>query len=126
MAHKTLVGGTAYEITGGKTLVGGTAYSIAGGKTMVGGTVYDISFKLSGIKFMITGLISGTYRVEEGTTWSEFIYSDRCPPDLGIFGPRVMFEHEGHSDPMYTNDNILVRSSDAIIPGHTYKIQCMM
>ena len=44
MAHKTLVGGTAYEISGGKTLVGGTAYSIAGGKTLVGGTAYDISF----------------------------------------------------------------------------------
>lgn len=44
MAHKTLVGGTAYEISGGKTLIGGTAYSIAGGKTLVGGTAYDISF----------------------------------------------------------------------------------
>lgn len=44
MAHKTLVGGTAYEISGGKTLVGGTAYSIAGGKTLVGGTAYDIGF----------------------------------------------------------------------------------
>lgn len=45
MAHKTLVNGTSYDITGGKTLVSGTAYSIAGGKTLVGGTGYDISFK---------------------------------------------------------------------------------
>lgn len=44
MAGKTLIGGTAYEISGGKTLIGGTAYSIAGGKTLVGGTAYDISF----------------------------------------------------------------------------------
>lgn len=44
MAHKTLIDGTAYEITGGKTLVGGTAYGISGGKTLVGGTAYDISF----------------------------------------------------------------------------------
>lgn len=44
MAHKTLIGGTAYEISGGKTLVNGTAYSIAGGKTLVGGTEYDVSF----------------------------------------------------------------------------------
>lgn len=44
MAHKTLIGGTAYEISGGKTLVGGTAYSIAGGKTLVGGTVYEVGF----------------------------------------------------------------------------------
>ena len=44
MAHKTLVGGTAYEISGGKTLVGGTAYNISNGRTLVGGTAYTISF----------------------------------------------------------------------------------
>ena len=44
MAGKTLIGGTAYEVTGGKTLINGTAYSIAGGKTLVNGTAYDISF----------------------------------------------------------------------------------
>lgn len=45
MAHKTRIGGTAYEVSGGKTLVGGTAYSIAGGRTLVGGTGYGISFE---------------------------------------------------------------------------------
>lgn len=44
MAHKTLIGGTAYEITGGKTLIDGTGYSISGGKTLIGGTGYDVSF----------------------------------------------------------------------------------
>lgn len=47
MAHKTLIGGTAYEVSGGKTLVGGTAYGIAGGRTLVEGTGYDISFNPS-------------------------------------------------------------------------------
>lgn len=42
MAHKTLISGTAYEISGGKTLVGGTAYEIKNGKTLVGGTAYNI------------------------------------------------------------------------------------
>jgi hypothetical protein len=44
MAHKTLIGGTAYEINGGKTLIGGTAYEIDKGKTLVGGTVYKVGF----------------------------------------------------------------------------------
>lgn len=44
MAGKTLINGTAYDISGGKTLVNGTAYSIAGGKTLIDGTAYDISF----------------------------------------------------------------------------------
>ena len=45
MAHKTLVGGTAYEITGGKALVDGTVYSIKNGKTLVGGTAYEVGFE---------------------------------------------------------------------------------
>lgn len=44
MAHKSLVDGTSYNITGGKSLVSGTAYNIKGGKTLVGGTGYDIKF----------------------------------------------------------------------------------
>lgn len=44
MAHKTLIGGTAYEVSGGKTLVNGTAYEIKSGKTLVGGTAYDVGF----------------------------------------------------------------------------------
>lgn len=44
MAHKTLISGTAYDITGGKTLVSGTSYSVKNGKALIGGTAYDISF----------------------------------------------------------------------------------
>lgn len=44
MAHKTLVGGTAYNISGGKSMVSGTSYSIKGGKTLVNGTAYSINF----------------------------------------------------------------------------------
>ena len=48
MAHKTLVGGTAYNISRGKSMVSGTAYNIKGGRTLVGGTGYNISFGRSG------------------------------------------------------------------------------
>ena len=44
MGHKTIITGTAYEITGGKTLINGAGYSIAKGKAMVGGTVYEVMF----------------------------------------------------------------------------------
>lgn len=44
MAHKVLVDGTAYEISGGRTLVNGTGYSIDKGKTLVGGTAYEVGF----------------------------------------------------------------------------------
>lgn len=55
MAHKTLIGGTSYEISGGKTMVGGTAYEISGGKTMVGGTVRNISFVVPQIGTLAIG-----------------------------------------------------------------------
>ena len=51
MAHKTLIGGTAYEIKGGRILAGGTAYSVAGGRTIVNGTGYDISFGVTWKKY---------------------------------------------------------------------------
>lgn len=44
MGHKTLIGGTAYEIQKGKTLVDGTGREISGGRTLVNGTGYGISF----------------------------------------------------------------------------------
>ena len=44
MAHKTLIGGTAYEIKGGRDLIGGTSYSIKKGRTLIGGAGYDITF----------------------------------------------------------------------------------
>ena len=42
MSHKTIIGGTAYEVKGGKCLVNGTVYSIKKGRTLIGGTGEDI------------------------------------------------------------------------------------
>ena len=44
MAHKTLVDGTAYEISGGIVKVDGTGYKLSAGKTMSNGTGFNISF----------------------------------------------------------------------------------
>lgn len=43
MAHKTLISGTAYSVTGGRELIGGTGYSIKKGRTLIGGAGYDIT-----------------------------------------------------------------------------------
>lgn len=45
MSGKTLIGGTAYTISGGKAIINLSAHNITGGKTMIGGTVYSINFK---------------------------------------------------------------------------------
>lgn len=48
MAHKTLIGGTAYEIKGGRDLIGGTGYAKKSGKALINGTAYSIEFGPSG------------------------------------------------------------------------------
>ena len=47
MAHKTKIGDSFYEVTGGKVKVGDSVYEIKGGKTKIGDSVYDISFTLA-------------------------------------------------------------------------------
>ena len=42
MAHKTLISGTAYSVTGGRELIGGTGYDCKAGKTLIGGTAFII------------------------------------------------------------------------------------
>jgi hypothetical protein len=48
MAHKTLISGTAYSVSGGRELIGGTGYAKKKGRVLVNGTGYDIPFS-SGI-----------------------------------------------------------------------------
>lgn len=73
MAHKTLIGGTAYEIGGGKTLVGGTAYSIDKGKTLVGGTAYEVGF---GGDMATVRLMSDTFENDHAGAYISYVNPD--------------------------------------------------
>ena len=96
MAHKTLIDGTSYEISGGKTLVEGTAYSITEGRSLVDGTGYTIGFAaqeytitvsngysntlsegLRAVLILPDGTVakSGSYTVREGET---VVVETRC------------------------------------------------
>lgn len=44
MAHKTLISGTAYSVTGGRELISGTGYDCKAGKTLIGGTAFTVPF----------------------------------------------------------------------------------
>lgn len=44
MAHKTLIGGTAYNIKGGRDLIAGTGYAKKQGKTLINGTTFILPF----------------------------------------------------------------------------------
>ena len=44
MAHKTLISGTGYDVSGGRELIGGTGYGCKAGKTLIGGTAFTVPF----------------------------------------------------------------------------------
>ncbi len=44
MAHKVKIGGTNYEVTGGRTLIGATGYDVSDGNTKIAATGYDLGF----------------------------------------------------------------------------------
>lgn len=71
MAHKTLIGGTDYEINGGETLIDGTAYLIKNGKTLVSGTAYDVSL---GELYYISGYAS----TNSGEHVSDLYFDSTC------------------------------------------------
>lgn len=70
MAHKTLIGGTGYEIKGGRTLIGGTGYDIKSGRTLVGGTGYDIKFSHTP-KFIANSIWNRIRTSEDGINWTD-------------------------------------------------------
>lgn len=126
MAHKALVGGAAYTITGGKTLVNGTAYTITGGKTLVNGTTFSISFTPpSGGTFTfyieVEGDygIAGAYEATTAMTWGEFCDSPYNGAGLYIYRG---YPTAGHSTCVYDSNWIEQSETDVISPGETYII----
>lgn len=81
MGHKTLVGGTAYDISGGKVVVGGTAYGIKKGRTLVDGTGHDISF----IKTMNDLEIGTSVYLNVDGVSTKFIIVHQGNPDSSIY-----------------------------------------
>ena len=81
MAHKTLIGGTAYTIKGGKDLIGGTSYAKKQGKALVAGTAQTIAFSKK-IKVTITGTgnTSLAYVTYKGT---KYVSATTLEADVG-------------------------------------------
>ncbi len=86
--HKTLIGGTAYEVKAGKCLINGTAYAIQKGRTLINGTGYDIAL-VSGtpisalpvgstVKIAVNGTLRDFLVVNQGIPSGSTLYDDSC------------------------------------------------
>lgn len=76
MAHKTMIDGTSYEISGGKTLIDGATYSITGGKTLVDGATYGIEFGKPPSKYLTfsSDTLFTLSKAGSITNWDGIIY----------------------------------------------------
>jgi len=142
MAHKTLKGGTAYEIIGGRTLIGGTGYDIAKGRTLKGGTGYDIPFS-KGIRigdlpvgtkvYFATQRYGGTECIITHQGKPSSLYDDSCDgtwltradnntaiggyvlPSTGIYANSTVHRYLNSSDDGFISNGIIfIESGDAI------------
>lgn len=86
--HKTLIGGTAYDVKSGKCLINGTAYAIQKGRTLINGTGYDIAL-VSGtpisalpvgstVKIAVNGTLRDFLVVNQGIPQNSALYDDSC------------------------------------------------
>ena len=88
MAHKTLISGTAYSVTGGRELIGGTGYAKKKGRVLVNGTGYDIPFSSgipigtlpvgSVVKIGVNGKSYDFLVVNQGIPSNSSLYDSSC------------------------------------------------
>ena len=88
MAHKTLISGTAYSVTGGRELIGGTGYAKKKGRVLVNGTGYDIPFSSgipigtlpvgSVVKIGVNGKAYDFLVVNQGIPSNSSLYDSSC------------------------------------------------
>lgn len=98
MAHKALIGGTAYEIIGGRPLVNGTGYDIAKGRTLINGTGHDIPFK-GKLGELEEGSI--VYLRESGVPVPFYIVCHNYESGLNGSGRTLLLRKDGYDSRVY-------------------------
>ena len=97
MAHKTLISGTAYSVTGGRELIGGTGYGCKGGKTLIGGTAFKVKFDDG-----LTWIINKTFRVMPLSQEIDFISNGKQFKRFSIIaGSTPQIAYDGGPDGLW-------------------------
>lgn len=88
MAHRTLINGTGYDMSGGRDLIGGTGYGKKKGRVLVNGTGYDVPFSSgipigtlavgSTVKIGVNGKSYDFLVVNQGIPSNSSLYDSSC------------------------------------------------
>ena len=111
MAHKTLISGTAYSVTGGRELIGGTGYGCKAGKTLIGGTAFTVPFA-KGIPLSTITPGAILYLNESGSPVPFYIAKHDYESDLNGAGRTLVVRKDCYDMRAFsTNDNAYANSS---------------
>ena len=122
MAHKAIVGGMEYKISGGRTYVDGKGYDILKGRTYVNGMGYDIPFSTTlNLTFLTDFVKRNTGVIVDGVTYNEngtYEISSSEPITLFFNGMNVGIKYAN----VYLNSDkeIFVRKTDFTQEGNLF------
>ena len=104
MAHKTLISGTAYSVTGGRELIGGTGYGCKDGKTIIGGTAFTVPFS-KGIPLNTITPGAILYLNESGSPVPFYIAKHDYESGLNGAGRTLMVRKDCYDMRVFSNSN---------------------
>lgn len=110
MAHKTLISGTAYSVTGGRELIGGTGYAKKKGRVLVNGTGYDIPFS-SGIPLSTVALGDILMLNENGSPVPFYVCKHDYESGLNGAGRTLVVRKDCYDRRVFSNSNNAYASS---------------
>ena len=111
MAHKTLISGTAYSVTGSRELIGGTGYAKKKGRVLVNGTGYDIPFS-SGIPLSTVALGDIIMLNENGSPVPFYVCKHDYESGLNGAGRTLVVRKDCYGKRVFSNSNNAYASSD--------------
>lgn len=110
MAHKTLISGTSYSVTGGRELIGGTGYAKKKGRVLVNGTGYDIPFS-SGIPLSTVALGDILMLNENGSPVPFYVCKHDYESGLNGAGRTLVVRKDCYDNRVFSNSNNAYASS---------------
>lgn len=119
MAHKTLISGTAYSVTGGRELIGGTGYDCKAGKTLIGGTAFTVPFsKVIPLNTITPGAI--LYLNESGSPVPFYIAKHDYESGLNGAGRTLLVRKDCYNDCTFAGYNSYAGSELDSLLRNTY------
>lgn len=110
MAHKTLISGTAYSVSGGRELIGGTGYAKKKGRVLVDGTGYDIPFS-SGIPLSTVALGDILMLNENGSPVPFYICKHDYESGLNGAGRTLVVRKDCYDSRTFGRNNVYENSA---------------